>query len=575
MSELPVAISTAREIVATLAAYGVGDVVYSPGSRDAPFAYALARAQEQGLVRVHVRIDERSAAFFALGLSRAAEVDGQPARPVAIVTTSGTALAHTHPALLEAAHACVPLVVISADRPDDMRGTGANQTTEHTHILAGTVRGTWDVAPGGDAGSATAQALAWTRGGDVPAGPVHLNVQLSGRLDEPHDAADFSPDRCSPTAPDVGGQAAGVRHRLASVDEVSALVAVTPPDEVAPSLSSLGLDPSAPGLIIAGNQANLTACEGGEAVSAIPRLARALGWPLLAEPSSGVRAEPAIVAYQQILTRTPELADDARQILVLGHPTLSRPVTALLCDPHRRIVAVDAAGVVTNLGKNVARTSRILPCAQTTASARVKRWADAWHRADAAFVPEDVRERFLSALWRDCATGTRPPVLILGASLGIRALDRAAPALATSPRILANRGLAGIDGTIAFARGVAAGLDEPVRVVVGDVTFAHDIGGLVHGVHERDDDVQVWVLSDGGGRIFSTLEYGRDEGGEMFERYFATPQRLDIALAARAAGWDYLRAHTAKDVERIGAHRVRGRSVIEIDLRASAPETSS
>lgn len=542
----------ARAIVAALSAGGVRHVVYCPGSRDAPFAYALAAAEAAGALRVHVRIDERSAGFFALGLARGSETAGREASPVAIVTTSGSAPAHLTPALAEAAHTCVPLIAVSADRPAALRGTGASQTTDHVALLAGIVRGSWDIAAG-DGVWATRRALEVATGGALPGGPVHLNVQLAPPLldDEPASLSDLPEDPSQ----------AGVTERLASARSLARLVPLAPATTTAPSMAALGLDPAAPGVIVAGNQAHLSV--GGERIAA---LARALAWPLLAEPASGVRGEGALTHYQQLLADHPAWAAEARQVLVIGHPTLSRPVTALLTDPTRRVVAVARAGTYTNLGDNVAAVAPAVPLPPPAPDPAVAAWTRRWHAADRALTPADLREHLAAVLWERHGA-PHPGILVVGASLAIRALDRAGLASATAPPVLTNRGLAGIDGTVSFARGVHAATGQPVRVLLGDVTFLHDVGGLATGLTEPDDeDVQIVVLNDAGGQIFRTLEYGRDAATTDYRRYFATPQRAALPALAAGFGWDYTYVSRLDEVDRVAAAPIRGRSIVEVDL---------
>ena len=546
-------VACARAITAALAAGGVRHVVYSPGSRDAPFAFTLAAAEDAGWLRAHVRVDERSAAFYALGLARAAELTcGAPA-PVALVMTSGTAIANMHPAILEAAHACVPLVVISADRPATMRGTGANQTTDHLAVLAGTVRGSWDVASGPGTW-AIARALEVARGGALPAGPVHVNVQLAPPLHDPEPEP-------FPTEPQVIPEDAptGTRERLASRADVAPFIPVAPDAPATCDFAALGLDPEVPGVIVAGNQAQLA-----RGADAIPALAARLGWPLLAEPASGLRVSPALTHYQQVLATRPDLAEGARQVLVVGHPTLSRPVTALLTDPGRRVVAVTRAGTATMLGGNVAALTACVPTTDHRANPQVAGWFDQWRLADEAVDPDDPREQWLARLWaRHAQAGPRPPILVAGASLSIRALDRAGAVTDQAPDVLANRGLAGIDGTISFARGVAAASGRPVRAVVGDVTFTHDVGGLATGIHEPAEDVQVVVVNDAGGQIFSTLEYGQARETATYQRFFATPQRVAVAGIAAGFGWEYTVASSPIELDYVAATPVRGLGIVE------------
>lgn len=507
--------AVAREAVTQLAAAGVRDVVLAPGSRSAPLAYALAAAERAGWLTVHVRVDERTAGFLALGLARAHALAGR-ARPVAVVTTSGTAVANLHPAVLEASHSGIPLVVVSADRPHELRGTGANQTTAQVGIFGGAVRAALDLPAGVDPaavrGHVTRLIAAALGTLSRDPGPAHVNVAFR----EPLAPADSWEPGALPAPVHV--------------------VAATPGDPVA-------LPPGRRTLVVAGDGAGPVAAE----------VARAAHWPLLAEPTSGARTGAAIIHYQALLAAG--LADGVERVVVYGHPTLSRPVSALLARPGVVVVGgprwTDVAGVAE------AVVPGVVPPAP---SAVDHEWLERWRAADGA-AEDSWRgspiERAARAVWN------RDEALVVGSSMTIRALDRAAPPRAV--RAVANRGLAGIDGTISTAAGLAAGLGEPVRVVLGDLAFLHDAGGLAVGNLERGIDLQVVVLDDNGGGIFSALEYGAETDTDFLARYFTTPQRLDPAGIARAFGAGYARAEVA-DLPAALAEPIRGRSVLHVPL---------
>lgn len=514
--------AVARALIAYLCAAGVGDVVVAPGSRSAPLVYALAAAEEAGWLRTHVRVDERVAGFFALGLARAAWLDGSR-RPVAVVTTSGTAVANLHPAVLEASHSGVPLVVVSADRPHEVRGTGANQTTSQPGLFADAVRATFDLPAGFEVDAVRGQvarlvaAALGTRTGDP--GPVHLNVGLR-----------------EPLVPDDRWRPGPLPIPLA----------VAPVPDPIPA----GVAPGLRTVVVAGDGAGLEAA----------RVADAAAWPLLAEPTSGARLEPAITHYQALLAAG--LGDEAQRVVVFGHPTLSRPVARLLARPGAVVVAPGVRW--TDVTGSASCVVGALEPPAPTASDHA--WLARWHAADAVvedgWAPSPV-EAAARALWHQ-ATRMGPDVLVLGSSTTIRAFDLAALPARHSLRAVANRGLAGIDGTISTAGGVAAGLGEPVRVVLGDLAFLHDVGGLARGELEPEVDLQAIVFDDGGGGIFSTLEHASADPA-IFKRYFTTPPSFDVAAAARAFG----ARHTSVDLHDLPsalAEPVTGRSVLQIRL---------
>lgn len=570
---------TARAVVRALVAQGVRDVVLCPGSRSAPLAYALLAAHEAGRLRLHVRIDERSAAFLALGLTRggapAADVDSaddgashpDADHPVAVVTTSGTAVANLHPAVLEAAHAGRPLVVVTADRPHEMRGTGANQTTDQPGIFGGAVRWAADL-PAADLPAAddptsaaharavealVARAVAAARGlRTAHAGPVHLDVALREPL-TPAGPWDLGPRPPLDPAPRVH-----VLRESATVLRTGGVPLPRGPRTV----------------VVAGDGAGPDA----------RILAQRAGWPLLAEPTSGARSGPVAVASPRLLLDVEELAGAVERVVVLGHPTLSRPVTRLLARPDVEVIVVapsgavwtDVAGVAAQVCGAVDLPDLPMSSAYGARPTSPDAWLATWLAADAAaravlaahLVGPDLDglgvARLVAAATEDGAGGAR--TLVVGASNPIRDLDLASvPPLAPGrSRVLANRGLAGIDGTISTAAGLALASRRPVRALVGDLTFLHDVGGLACGPLEAEPDLQVVVVDDDGGGIFATLEHGAPERARSFERIFGTPQGVDLGALAAGFGAPFVSVGGLEDLRTALARPVLGRSVIRV-----------
>ncbi|WCC80655.1 2-succinyl-5-enolpyruvyl-6-hydroxy-3-cyclohexene-1-carboxylic-acid synthase [Cutibacterium equinum] len=506
--------AVARRLVSALAAAGVEHVVYCPGSRDAPIGYALADAEAAGWLRVHVRLDERSAGFVALGLSRASVMEGLW-RPAVVVTTSGTAVANLHPAVLEADASGVPLIVCSADRPHEMWQTGANQTTTQEGIY-GTAPRFFGAIPAGFPADDRLDGLVLravtAASGALSAdpGPVHLNVGFR-----------------DPLVPDEPWQPCLPKPRV--VDRVSrpATPVSMPPHTV----------------VVAGDGA------GRDAVTA----AEEGCWPLLAEPSSGARlGHNALTDYQGILGT--DLAEEVEAVLVLGHPTLSRPVSRLLANHRVTVVAKRPQWT------DVAGDARVVPGPITVrTSSQNEGWLARWKRADhpAALT---LKDQICAAIWADACRGVGP-LLVLGASAVIRSFDRCAVPQQRGPVAIANRGVAGIDGTVSTGVGLHLGLGMPVRVVVGDLTAAHDATALLKGAAERDVDVQVVVLNDAGGAIFAGLEHAAAPR-PVLERFFLTPQDFYLEGLAKAVGARYQRADTTDFL----AEPVRGRSIVEVTL---------
>ena len=495
-----------------LAELGMREAVLAPGSRSAPLVYALAAAEVGERIRPHVRIDERAAAFTALGIGR-----HDPAHPAAVVTTSGTATAHLHAAVMEAHHSRIPLLVLTADRPAELREVGANQTTRQAGMFRSLVRLAVDL-PAPTAAEATAielrtavstaaRALAAATG-EHP-GPVHLNLSFRDPLVPRPRTDDPGPEE-------------------------------TPAQRIVLTRRA-GTGPAAPHpvpvddrtVVVAGDGAGLEAAE----------LAARHGLPLLAEPSSGARHGTTLVPGYPALLR--EVMADAghplrpRRAIVLGHPTLSRPVVgALLGAEDVEVIVADPQLDWADVAR---RAQLVVPAAvgeeQGPVDARERQaHLAAWRAAASAAtatLPGSWQQRAALAVWE--ASGPHD-VLVLGSSSLVRDLEQQAGA--TSARVVANRGLAGIDGTTAMAGGLAlAGEAGPgrVRLLVGDLTALHDLTGLLIGPEETRPALDVVVVDDGGGRIFSGLEHAAAPP-DLLRRFFTTPHGADIAAAAAALG---------------------------------------
>lgn len=515
----------AAALLGELIRRGVRDVVVSPGSRSQALALAAAAFERAGLLRLHVRIDERGAGFLALGLALGTRT------PVVVVTTSGTAVANLHPAVLEASHAGVPLVVVTADRPAELLGIGANQATVQRGIFGSAVRRSWDVDAPSSADGAVELAAEVL---DGLTGPVHVNLAL--------------------------------RDPLSSVVP---LPAVEPGvwSEPAPAEDAVVLAPGPLTVVVAGTGA-------GEQAEAV---ARGLGAPLLAEAASGARFGPHLVPAYRELLREPGFGDRVERVVVFGHPTLSREVPALLqrdgveaivvrgngrdaYDPGRsaRIVAgvrVEGEPLPESrawVGPWVHASRELLAVAEAPAASlsddRVARAEFA--RVQLERLREPVTRRMLAeAVWAITWPHDR---LVLGASRLIRDLDR----VVTGKRIpvFANRGLAGIDGTIATATGIALAAargERPgvTRVLLGDLTLLHDAGSLAAVPGEPEPRLQVIVGNDGGGTIFDGLEVAATADPELFDRVLYTPQSVDLAALAAAYGWEHRRAATRAELD--------------------------
>ncbi|KAA0974329.1 2-succinyl-5-enolpyruvyl-6-hydroxy-3-cyclohexene-1-carboxylic-acid synthase [Paeniglutamicibacter gangotriensis] len=525
----------ARLLLATLQTHEVRDVVICPGSRSAPLAYALAEAEAAGTIRLHVRIDERDAGFTALGLSLASGA------PVPVVTTSGTAVGELLPAVMEANHVGARLVVLSADRPTELHGTGANQTTNQIDLFGVHVRSSINISAGGNPDSLVASAMAAAAGTNLLApGPVQINVAFRDPLvPGPGDSLPtFGANLSSPPVPQNhenniswGTPQQGAEFRT---------------------------------VVVAGHGA------GPEAED----FARALGLPLFAEPSSNARFGPnAIGPYRPLLARH---AHRIERVVLFGRATLSRPVALLLgntdiqtalwapkpapwFEPGRRREQLisKAAELVRFAGNPPAGW---LGCWQELgkqAETLIEECVDAGGLLNGPLVAREVWARVEGNL-------------VLGSSNVIRDVDLCGtPADRTKARIYANRGLAGIDGTVATATGIArARTATKTTLLVGDVTFLHDVGGLLIGDGEPEPEMEVVVLNDAGGAIFSTLEHGAvAESGNYanaVERLFATPHKVRISSLAEAYGWQYVGVQSLDELRKLLSTGATGRRIIEV-----------
>lgn len=555
---------------------GVRDLVLAPGSRSAPLAYAALAADAAGDLRLHVRVDERSAGFLALGLATGSS------RPVVVVTTSGTAVANLHPAVLEAHHAGVPLVVVSADRPHELRGTGANQTTTQPGIFAGVTRFEADLpAPDAVPGPADPRAGWWRStvcralaaalgmpGGDP--GPVHLDLAFR-----------------DPLVPDLGdaalpGHLAGRPHGAPWV-EVGAGTAADhghgPAGAAAAVPGPAGVEDLERTLVVVGD-----GVPGDEAVAwAVTR-----GYPVVAEPFAGWPARNHAVPHGPLLLTATGWLDAhlPERVVVVGRVTLARPVAALLRRPGMRVEVVTARPAWPDPSHTA---SRVHPWSALTADLAADLaagrepgprglWARAWDDAGRR-LREAVAERGLpwpSGLAVAATLHDALPedgVLVVGSSNPVRDLDLATAGREGARggiRVHANRGLAGIDGMVSTAAGVALGLRRPTHALLGDLTFLHDGGGLLIGPGEPRPDLTVVVVNDDGGGIFTTLEPGAPERAAAFERVFGTPTGTGLAALCAAHGVPHVLAGTREELAAQVARVPAGLRVVEVRVERAS-----
>ncbi|HEV3361320.1 MAG TPA: 2-succinyl-5-enolpyruvyl-6-hydroxy-3-cyclohexene-1-carboxylic-acid synthase [Pseudonocardiaceae bacterium] len=510
----------ATVLVDELVRCGVRQFVVCPGSRNAPLSMALARAADAGRLTLHVRIDERSAGFFALGLAKAG-------RSVAVVVTSGTAVANLHPAVLEAHHTRKPVLLLTADRPVELLPTGANQVIDARAVFGGAATLVdFPIAETRTGQNAMWRALVCRAVAATATGPVQVNVPLR-----------------DPLVPD--GDNEWLEPLTGRPDDRPWTTLPTAPEPAGEPLPDLGPRPL---LVLGdGNPALLTDAA---------RTAAQGGWPVLAEPTattSALAAGAELITHGTLVVNADTLALQPTGLVVAGRPTLTRWVGRLMRTVGV-VHVVDDNPQWTDAGHAATSVSRWLRPADLVARQADPAWLAAWRDADDA-ANRAVTKFLGEAPWPTGLRAAReivaalPPdaVLFLGSSNPVRLVD-----LVAAPRadllVYANRGVAGIDGSVSTANGLTLGLGARGYALLGDLTFLHDANGLLLGPDEQRPDLTVIVLNDVGGGIFSLLEQGAPEHEASFERVFGTPHQVDIAQLCAAHGVPHRRAESIDDL---------------------------
>lgn len=497
----------ARGIVRQVIEAGITDVVLSPGSRNAPISIALYSAEQVGLITLHIRIDERTAGFLALGIAKASK------RPVALLCTSGTAVANYHPALLEAHHSQIPLLVITADRPAILRQTGANQTTLQVGIFGASVAFATDIsAPDADLDSVIS---------NLHQGSVHLNVQLG-----------------EPLLPD---------------DESGWLERIKPGRWMKsdrPSSARLPLSHSH-GVIVVGHD------RAGLSVQEIEKFASGIGWPLIVEDplsfSSAISHASLFLASQRIREMLrPEIA------IVIGRTTLSRSINAFVKSAGQEFV-IDSRIQTIDTERSATQIYLSLPEFEKRFQ-QDSRWDLLWNSYSQqtsqlmARIPVWSEQSIARAIGEKLSIGTS---FFVSSSRPIRDLEGFG-----SPRsgveTFANRGLAGIDGNISTALGIASQRESSVALL-GDLSFLHDITGLIGQRGQASINLRIVIVNNDGGGIFSTLP---QNGVLGFEQIFGTPHGLDLAAISAAFGVDTTTIMSIEQLNEVLVRPIIGLSVV-------------
>lgn len=590
------ATDAAAALLCALVDLGVRHVVLSPGSRSQALALVAAELESRGALQLHVRIDERVAGFTALGIGR------ETGAPAVVICTSGTAAANLLPAALEAHHAGVPLLLLTADRPPELRGVGANQTTRQLGMFTPSIRLEADLPvpeatdPDGDGDQSlllrdvAAEAVAAALGAGTRApGPVHLNVPYREPL-----GGELPRWLGVPTA------------ELTATDEIdpdAAPVDEPGDEEVSGALYQGGGgigeadQPSEPDALpcVLERGPRTVVIAGADAGEDAEFLAHTGGWPLIAEIVSGARFGRNLVHGYRGLLADPHLGGRVERAVVLGHPTLSREVAKLLSDPEVEVLAVRGPGEPLNLNGTTTAVDAV-----AVGPGEVDRdWLGAWMRASrdaavdlsppapdadglASTVPAERlgaiqnelaairapldRAALVDAVWRATWPHDR---LMFGSSRLVRVADALLPGKKVP--VHSNRGLAGIDGTVATAMGIALASqteDRPgvTRVLLGDLAVLHDVGALLLPPTEDEPRIQVIVGNDGGGTIFDSLEVADIAPATAMDRVLYTPHTARLEHLALAYGWEYVRVATRAALDQALTAPVGGRQLIEVPL---------
>jgi 2-succinyl-5-enolpyruvyl-6-hydroxy-3-cyclohexene-1-carboxylate synthase len=547
----------ARALIGELHRAGAAVAYVCPGSRSTPLALAIAERTD---LPHEVHVDERSAAFHALGYAKAS------GRPAILLCTSGTAGANFLPAIAEAHRSRVPLVVLTADRPPELRDWGAPQTMEQRSLFAGFTRWSEEAPCPSERATESGYARALGRRAIVEAtgpspGPVHLNLPFREPL--------LPPSLETPGAVDEAADAVAPVVESSLVDR-----------DALPQ----GLRRARSGVLVFGPDA-----WDAELAGVVQSAAAALGWPVIADPGSGLRAGEAsdstVIHGADLMLRHAAVAEALKPDLIVrfgGHPTSASTAAWMARHPTAEVWLVDPAAGFRDPQHRAARTYRLTSrefcrVAASVARAESSEWLESWQRAEreartAAVEAIASDSRLLTPhvaleLWRRLPSNA---ALYVANSMAVREVDAFVGPRGAPLSLLANRGVNGIDGLVSSALGAALALDVPTVLWCGDLALLHDVSGLVAG-RMHDANLTIVVSNDDGGGIFEYLPAARTIARTVFEEMFAVPHGLDLCGLARGLGWEASRADSLPALAAALDRSLRGgRHVVELRIDRAA-----
>ena len=485
----------ARSIVQSCLDAGAEQVVIAPGSRNAPLSWAFAQAEKAGLIKIQVRIDERDAGFLALGIAKATS------KPVPVVVTSGSAVANLMPAVVEAFHSAIPVIVLSADRPASARGKSAPQTINQFGMFGTFVESQLDVAAGNAAALDITKVIESSVSGRP--GPVQVNVQFELPL-----MPDVNEMEWQPKSPS-----------LKSISKTEC--------------NQKRIEVPARGIFIVGDNADT------EAIEEINRVSQEIGWPILWEPTANAHMLTNAISHGVVLLQA-DIAPKVEAVVTFGTVGLSRAILGLLKNVPIHI-AIHSATAGPDLPDPVSSANEILECVPKLETKIDPEWLQQWQTLDNKAA--NVVETALAAntltgpsaaqvVWNQAGQGDQ---LFVAASWPVRHLEAHA-GTRNGLQVFGNRGANGIDGLISTATGVAIGTKKRTVLLMGDIAFLHDLGGLNLGEGQEQPNLTIVVLDNNGSGIFSQLEQGAAEYQEHYEKVFGTPHGKDLWVIAESLG---------------------------------------